>query len=107
MVALASLRRQNVIAQAEEITLPLPLKAENVQRFLRSRREEMQRFALRLRFEELPHRAHLHEFSCFLLHLFHAFEKFDGLRVALRKTPFEIASEPHVPPVKHERVDVT
>src|SRR5260370_26862980 len=107
MVALRVLRRQHIITQAEKISLPLPRKSERVQRLFFSRPKELQGVALRFRFEKLPNGANLHELGRFLLHFFHLFEEFDSLRIALRQTFLEVTSKTHVPPEKHERVDVT
>ena len=74
MIALSVPCRQHVIAQAEKISHPLPAELKRVQSFFCAWREKIQRFPLRLGFEELPNRAHLHELRRLALHFFHAFE---------------------------------
>src|SRR5882757_514805 len=106
MVALRVLCRQHIITQAEKISLPLPRKSERVQRLFFSRPKELQGVALRFGFEKLPDGANLHELGRFLLYFFHLFEEFNRLRIALSQTFLEISSKTHVPPEKHERVDV-
>src|SRR5258707_15659887 len=107
MVALRVLRRHHVITQAEKTSLPLPRKSERVQRLFFSRPKELQGVALCFRFEKLPDGANLHELGRFLLYFFHLFEEFNRLRIALSQTFLEVSSKTHVPPKKHERVDVT
>src|SRR5260370_22839601 len=107
MVALSVFLRQHIIPQAEKISLPLPRKSERVQRLFFSRPKELQRVALRFRFEKLPDSANLYELGRILLHFFHLFEEFDSLRIALPQTFLEVDSKTHVPPEKHEPVDVT
>src|SRR5689334_10109190 len=63
VVALAILNGQNIVAEAEEVTLPLPRKVERVQRLFRAGCEEMQEVAFGFGFKELPDRANLHERS--------------------------------------------
>ena len=106
VVALSVLCGQNVIAQAQEIALPLPWESKCVQRLFFSRCKEVQGIARRLHLEELPDRPDLHELGGFFLHFFHALKELDGFRIALRKALFEVAAETHVPPIEHERVDV-
>ncbi len=107
MVALAVLRRHHVIAQAEEITLPLPLEAESMQRFLRARSEQAQGIHFRLGLEELPDSTNLHELRRFAFHFLHALVQLDRFRFARSKVFFEISPISHVSSIEHERVDVT
>jgi hypothetical protein len=83
MVALAVLRRQHVIAQAEEITLTLSLEAESMQRFLHAAGEQMQGISFSLGLDELPHGPNLHELRHLAFHFLHAlaYRPFHACRV--------------------------
>ena len=99
-------RWQNVVAQAEEITLTLAREAEGVQRLFRARRKERYFSVARFGFKKLPDSAHLHEFGSFVFYFLHALVEFDGLGFAFRETLFKVAAEAEMPAVKHEWIDV-
>ena len=77
-----------------------------MQRVRGARLKQVDRVAVALGFEELPDRADLHELRGFLLHFFHIVEQFQRFRIALGQQFFEIALEPQMPAVEHERIDV-
>src|SRR5579871_5207598 len=74
VIALSTLRRQNVIAQAESIRNSLTLKSKNMLWFGFTRREKFNRVSCALSFKKLPHRANLHKFRRFGFHFFHVIE---------------------------------
>src|SRR6266852_572291 len=66
----------------------------------------MNRVALRLHLEKLPHRADLHELRRVALDLFHAFKQFDCFLLPRRMLLLEIPAESQVPPEKHVGINV-
>ena len=106
MIAPAVLGIEDVVAQAQAVVAALPAEAEGVDGRRAAGREQVDRVAVALGFEELPDRLHLHEARGFLLHLFHVVEQFQRLLVVLRQRLLEIALVAQVPAVEHERIDV-
>src|SRR5580704_8400213 len=106
MVALAILRRENVVGQAEKIARALARKMENVERILCSGGEERDVVTPRFGCKELPDRTNFHEFGGFSFNLFHTFEKLDRFGFTLGEAFFKIATETQVAAIKHEGIDV-
>ncbi len=65
---------QDIVAETQSIGPPLPAKMERVQRRLVPRREQVNRVAVALGLEELPHRLHFQKAGHFLLQPFHLME---------------------------------
>ena len=107
VIAFPILRRQHVIAQAQLVARFLPLESPGVHRIVSARREQMQGLALGLRFEKPPDGANFHERCRFVLHLFHLVVELDRLCLARSQMLLKITAISHVPPIEHERVDVT
>ena len=70
------------------------------------RGEEVDRVAVALGLEELPHGAHLHEARGLLLDLFDVVEQFERLLFVLGEGFFEIAFVAEMAAVDHEGIDV-
>src|SRR6267378_4685243 len=100
VVPLSVARRKHVVAQTQKVSRLLSLEAKRVQRFLSAALEQMQRVSFRLAFKKAPHRAYFHELRRLVLHLFHAFEQLDRLRIAFRKALLKITAESHVPSIE-------
>ena len=96
----------DVVAQAQAVLPPLPSEVESMDRTLPARREQVDRVAVALRFEELPDRFHLHELRGLLFDLFHALEKRQRLLVVSARSFSKLPLYPEVPPVEHVRIDV-
>src|SRR5260370_14312754 len=106
MIALAVLRWQDIVAKTQLVSHRLALKMKCVDGRCITWRKERDGIAAAFRFEELPHRANLHE-GRFLLYLFHVLVQFERARISFRQRLLEISPETQMAPEEHVRIHVT
>ena len=107
MVAMSVRRLEHIVAQAETIPSRLPSEVERVQRLVCAGREQVNRVAVALSLEELPHSADFHPRQGIFLHGFHRMVQVQRLLFTLQQLLLEIPLVAHVPTIEHVRVDVT
>src|SRR5260370_701585 len=106
MIAAALFGVENIIAEAQSMGAWLAAELEYVERAFATGREELNRIAVALSFEESPDCFHLHEERGLGFHGLDVVEQAERLRIALGQELFEIAFESEMTAVEHVGIDV-